>query len=63
MNFLDGKRTWIGIAITIIGTTGLAKFITPEQFQALANGILDVIGIAISIYGNYLAHKKIQELQ
>jgi hypothetical protein len=63
MNFLDGKRTWIGIGVMIIGMTGLVKFITPEQFQALANGILDIIGIAIAIYGNYLAHQKIKELE
>ena len=63
MNILEGYKTWIGIAVTIIGLTGLAKFITPEQFQTAVNEIADVVGIALTVYGNYQAHKKIKELQ
>ena len=62
-SFLDGKRTWIGLAVTIIGATGLSKYIAPDQATALLDALFQVVGIAIAIIGNAKAQGKITELK
>lgn len=62
-SFLDGKRTWIGLAVTIIGVTGLSKYIAPDQATALLDALFQVVGIAIAIIGNAKAQGKITELK
>jgi hypothetical protein len=59
---LEGYKTWIGIIITIIGFTGLVKFATPEQWQAFAKALTDLIGVAITVYGNWDAHRRLDDL-
>ena len=62
-SFLDGKRTWIGLAVTIIGATGLSKSVAPDQAAALFDALFQVVGIIIAICGNQKAQKKIIELK
>lgn len=62
-SFLDGKRTWIGLAVTIIGATGLSKYIAPDQATALLDALFQVVGIVIAIWGNQKAQGKITELK
>lgn len=62
-SFLDGKRTWIGLAVTIIGATGLSKYVAPDQAAALFDALFQVVGIIIAIWGNQKAQKKIIELK
>ncbi len=62
-SFLDGKRTWIGLIVTIIGATGLSKYIAPDQTTALLDALFQVVGIAIAVIGNARAQKKIIELK
>lgn len=62
-SFLDGKRTWIGLAVTIIGATGLSKYVAPDQATALFDALFQVVGIIIAIWGNQKAQKKIIELK
>ncbi len=62
-SFLDGKRTWIGLAVTIIGATGLSKYVAPDQATALLDALFQVVGIVIAIYGNARAQKVIVNLK
>lgn len=62
MKKLESFKTWIGIGATIIGITGLAQFITPENFEKLVNAIFTIAGILVTVYGNYKSHQKIEEL-
>lgn len=62
-SFLDGKRTWIGLIVTIFGMTGMSKFVAPEQLTTLLDLLFQVLGIAITIYGNAKAQNKIVELK
>lgn len=60
---LQGYRTYIGIVITILGMTGAAKIVTTDQMSQLADLIIQIIGIAVTIYGSYKAHQKIKEIE
>ncbi len=60
---LQGYRTDIGIVITILGMTGVAKIVTTEQMSQLADLIIQIIGIMVTIYGSYKAHQKIKEIE
>jgi hypothetical protein len=55
---INGWKTYIGIIVTIIGMTGAAKYVTPDQATALVTGILDIAGIVMTIIG--AVHKDIK---
>ena len=61
-NKLKGYRVWIGIGAMIIGATGLANYITPDDFEKLVSLIFEIAGMLIAVYGNIKAHQKIKEL-
>jgi len=56
-NILKGKKTFIGIAVTVIGMTGLAAYITPVEFELLINSVLEVVGVVLAVYGRIVANK------
>lgn len=60
---LEGYKTYIGIAITILGSVGLGYLVTPSQLGDLVDSILKIAGIVISVYGNYKAHQTITTLK
>jgi len=52
---LEGKKTFIGIAIAVLGMTGAAAFISPDESEALFNAIFQIVGIAVAVYGRVVA--------
>ena len=60
---LEGKKTWIGIAITVLGMVGLGNLFTASQASELIDAGLKIVGIITTGYGNYKAHKRIEELE
>ncbi len=62
-SFLDGKRTWIGLAITVAGIFGLSKYISSEELTNILNVIFTLLGLIVTAYGNYKAQSKITELK
>lgn len=58
---LQGYKTWVGIAVMILGLSGLSKYVTPEQWQIFSNSLIDLIGLAITAYGNWDAHRRLRE--
>lgn len=55
---LQGYRTYIGLAITLAGVLGATKYISTEEMENTAKLTVELIGIAIAIYGRYKATKK-----
>ena len=53
---LKGYKTWVGIVITILGVAGVSKYVTPDQMNEVADIIIKLVGIGITIYGNYDSH-------
>ena len=58
---LNGYKTWLGIVITIVGMTGISKFVTSYQLNEIVDLVAKLIGIGIAIYGNWDAHKRLKE--
>lgn len=52
---LDGKKTYIGLAIALAGVLGATKYISPADMEKTISLIAELIGIGIAIYGRYKA--------
>lgn len=52
---LQGKKTYIGLALTLYGVLGISEYITPQETANVLNKIFELIGIAIAVYGRYSA--------
>ena len=48
---LDGKKTYIGLAVTLFGVLGLTAYITPAETELLWKSIFEIAGVAIAVYG------------
>lgn len=59
---LEGKKTWIGIIITVLGYLGLGQLISADQVGTLIDLGVQLVGIVVTVYGNYKAHQKIKNL-
>ena len=56
--FMDGKKTYTGIAFTAIGFLGAGKYIGGElDFTNAVNGLLIFLGYVLAIYGRIKANK------
>jgi len=55
MSLLEGKKTFVGLAIILCGVLGFAKYITNVEIENSANLIVELIGIAIAVYGRIVA--------
>ena len=61
---LQGYKTWIGIVITLLGTLGVLENlgVTGEQVSNIADVVFQLIGLLVAAYGNYDAHKRLEEV-
>lgn len=57
---LTGYRTWLGLAITIIGTFGLYEKLglSKDDVSQIVDTAVTLAGLILAAYGNYQAHKK-----
>ena len=62
-SFLDGKRTWIGLILTVAGIIGAGKYISNDNLSQLLDLIFQVVGLVVAVYGNWKAQKKIVDLK
>lgn len=60
---LEGKKTWIGLIVMVLGMVGVGYLINAEQIAELIDAVLKIVGIVIAVYGNYKAHEKIASLK
>jgi hypothetical protein len=50
---LDGKKTYIGLAVTLAGIMGLTKYIAPEELVKSLTSVIEIFGIAFAAYGRW----------
>lgn len=55
LQILEGKKTYIGIVVTIVGMTGLARFISDGEVTTVLNSIFEVVGVVVAVYGRRVA--------
>ena len=56
---LEGKKTYIGLAITLFGLFGLVAYITPEETERVFTMLFEFVGIGIAVYGRIVAKPKV----
>ena len=56
--FLDGKKTYLGLALTLAGVFGLARFITDAELEVALNALFEIVGVAIAVYGRFVARPR-----
>ena len=61
--FLEGRKTWLGIILIVLGWLGWGDLISSEQLGQVFDLTTQLIGIVMSVYGNYHSHKKIDSLE
>lgn len=54
---LDGKKTYIGIIITLLGVVGFTKYIAPADLDKALTALFELGGLALATYGRYKATK------
>ena len=59
---MEGYKTYAGIVITVLGFLGLGDVVSNGQVAQIIDLVVQLVGIVITIYGNYKAHKKIEQL-
>ncbi len=52
---LNGKKTFIGIAVMLIGAFGLGDIVSPGEFEHVVNLAFELVGSLIAIYGRVQA--------
>ena len=52
---LKGKKTYIGIAMFLLGTVGAARFFTDVEIETLVTNILQLGGIVVAAVGRAVA--------
>ena len=55
---MTGYKTYVGIIVTIVGMTGLSKYITSDQLTVVLNNTFEIAGIVLTIVG--AIHKDIR---
>ena len=55
--FFEGKKTYIGLVVALIGVFGLGSYISPTEATELVNNLFAITGIIVAIYGR-IATKK-----
>lgn len=55
---INGFKSYIGLIITMIGMTGLAKDFTSDELGMILNAIFDIVGLVLLIVG--IIHKDIK---
>lgn len=61
--FMEGYKTWTGILITILGMFGVGYLVNADQLGSVINAVVQIVGVVVTVYGNYKAHQKISELK
>lgn len=51
----EGKKTYVSIAIALVGYFGLAQYITEAETASLISSVLELVGLVGAIYGRYVA--------
>jgi len=53
--FLEGRKTFLGIIVILVGMFGLTNFITPDETEIAFNSIIELVGVIITVYGRVVA--------
>jgi len=55
---LEGRKTYIGITISLLGLLGLGSLVTGGELESALDAVLQIVGLAVAVYGRYKALPK-----
>lgn len=55
---MEGKKTYFGLLLTVLGIAGLGSLISGQELNVLADSVMKIAGIAIAVYGRINALPK-----
>ena len=55
--FMNGYKTYSGLAITLLAVLGATKYISPEEMEQVVELVVALVGIALAVYGRSQAGK------
>ena len=56
---LEGKKTYIGLAIALLGVFGFGSIISESEANQAVNLVVELVGIIVAIYGRIKAKPKV----
>ena len=56
--FLQGKKTYIGLIIALAGALGVFKYVSEGDLTTFLNVGAELIGLGVAAYGRYKAKPK-----
>lgn len=57
-NFLQGRKTYIGLAVALLGVLGFGSLISEEELGRSVDLVLELVGIAVGVYGRFVARPR-----
>lgn len=54
---MKGYKTYTGIIISLLGFVGVAQMFDTTELTKFIDSLLNLIGLAIAMYGRYMANK------
>ena len=55
---LEGKKTYIGLIISLVGALGLFKYVSEGDLTTTLNTLFEIGGLALATYGRFKAQPK-----
>lgn len=60
MKKLEGRKTYIAIAVLVLGMFGIGDIITETDMSVLIDSVMQIIGVIGAIYGRYDATRRMR---
>ena len=58
LKLLEGRKTYLGLAITLLGVFGFGSLISEGEANHLVDLVIEVVGICFAVYGRFVARPK-----
>lgn len=58
MKALQGFKTYIGLAVTVLGIFGFGSLVSEEELGRSVDLVMELVGIALAVYGRFVAKPK-----
>ena len=56
---LDGRKTFIGIAIALAGALGLGSVVSEGEANHFVDLLIELVGLAVAVYGRVKAKPQV----
>ena len=55
---MDGKKTYIALAIALLGYFGFAELVSESELAASTDSVIQLVGIIGAVWGRFVARPK-----